>query len=362
MKQWRVYNLIRAKSIKNLFDLLQSYGKLPTELIFGSVRHIQDDISSDPVAHSSQSPPREILSVHLFESIKEHGTDSRVLPLQWLQKTQHDLKSSFSLLPTEVSMVGDMDRIMRKKRAMLLSFDQGLEHGPKQFNTHTIDPEFIMNIALEGEFTGIIMQAGLAEKYHLMEYIDVPLIIKLNGRSELSQLNPVSKQLCSVERAVSLGADAVAYTVYDGSPAEPDMFAEFGRIVEEAHHFGIPVIAFMYPRTGSLDSDTLAYSARIGLELGADFVKVKYNNDPGGFDWVVKSAGRARVLTADSDHKSDEDILHHAADVVRRGATGIAYGRTIWTHPRPIALARALRAIVIDGKSVEDAKRFLQED
>ncbi len=263
-------------------------------------------------------------------------------------------------------MVADANRILRDKHALLLSFDQGLEHGPKLFDLHTVDPTHVLNIALEGGFTGVVLHAGLAEKYYHGAYTDIPLVIKLNGRTELSELNPFSKQICSVERAVKLGADAVGYTIYDGSPAEPEMFAEFGRICEEAHDYGIPVIAWMYPRGPGVvgrdaDSDVIAYAARVGLELGADFVKLKYNHDLHGFEWAVKAAGRAGVLVADNEYGSDEEIIKHAYDVVHAGATGLAYGRSIWQHPRPLTLARALSGILFQNKKPEDVLQYFSQ-
>jgi len=57
-------------------------------------------------------------------------------------------------------------KILKNGRSMLLSYDHGLEHGPKDFNTTTVDPKYIFDIALEGMYDGIIVQAGLAEKYY----------------------------------------------------------------------------------------------------------------------------------------------------------------------------------------------------
>jgi len=251
-------------------------------------------------------------------------------------------------------------RILRKDKAMILAFDQGLEHGPKMFDLHTIDPEHIMNIALEGDFTAVALHPGVAEKYYKGAYHDVPLIVKLNGHTDLSHINPVSRQFCSVERAIKLSADAVGYTIYDGSPAEPSMFQEFGKVVEQAHDYGVPVVAWMYPRGPGVveDSDSIAYAARVGLELGADFVKVKYNKNAPGFDWIVKSAGRSKVLLSDFEHSSTEELLQHVHNTMKAGATGVAFGRTIWQHPRPFTLTRALQGIVMNGKKPEDVKQF----
>jgi len=258
-------------------------------------------------------------------------------------------------------------KILKNGRAMLLSYDQGLEHGPKELNITTVDPKYVFDIALEGMYDGIIVQAGIAEKYYHGYYKDVPLIVKLNGKTAfLDSPIAISKQICSVERAIKLGASAVGYTIYDGSPLEPDMFTEFGKIVDQAHEYGIPVIGWMYPRgpnvRNELDTDALAYAARVGLELGADFLKLKYNNNLEGFKWVVKCAGRAKVLIAE-DHKMEEHaFLRMSDEILKTGAAGIVAGRNIWQHDTPYALTKAIRKMIHEGMSVDDALKLFEEE
>ncbi len=261
-------------------------------------------------------------------------------------------------------MVANLNKILRDKHAFFLCLDQGLEHGPKVFNRNTVDPEPLLHLALEARFSAVVLTPGVADKYYHKAYRDIPLIVKLNGRSELGLANPVSKQFCSVERAVKLGASAVAYTIYDGSPAEPEMFAEFGTIVEQAHDYNLPVIAYMYPRGEGVvesDSDTIAYAARIALELGADMVKVKYNGDAAGFAWVTECAGRVQVIAADPELDDERRVLEMVRDVVKAGGTGVAFGRTVWQHPRPFVLARAIEKILYEGGSVEEALGLLKQ-
>ncbi|GIU70386.1 MAG: aldolase [Candidatus Woesearchaeota archaeon] len=223
----------------------------------------------------------------------------------------------------------NLNKIMRKDKSLLLAYDQGLEHGPSDLNERTVDPKYIFDIALEGLYDGIITQHGIAEKYYAKYYKDVPLIVKLNGKTSLANIAPISRQLCSVDRAIKLGAVAVGYTIYTGSPNEPDMFAEFSKIVEQAHDYGVPVIAWMYPRGSGIDeknNNILAYSARVGLELGADMIKIKYNNDPEGFKWVVKCAASTKVLVAGGD-KVDETAL---SSKVRRNNEDRCYRNGRW--------------------------------
>src|SRR3989338_4331209 len=140
----------------------------------------------------------------------------------------------------------NIGKLLRKDRSLLLAYDQGLEHGPRDLNDKSVDPKYIFDIALEGMYDGIIVQHGIAEKYYNKYFRDIPLIVKLNGKTALTNIAPLSKQLCSVDRAIKLGAVGVGYTIYTGSPNEPEMFAEFSKVVETAHDYGMPVIAWMY--------------------------------------------------------------------------------------------------------------------
>jgi len=258
-----------------------------------------------------------------------------------------------------------MSKLFRNGKAMFLACDQGLEHGPGDFNERNIDPEYILNIALEGGYTGVILQPGVAEKYYHGAYKEVPLIVKLNGKTRLPKIDPISRQTCSVTRAVKMGADAVGYTIFDGSRAEPEIFQEFGRIVEEAHDYGLPVIAWMYPRGQDVanenSNEIAAYSARIGLELGADLLKLKYNGDLGNFKWVLKCAGRAKVVISGGSKKSHEEFLKEVYDtVVTANCAGLAVGRNVWQDERPFSLSKALEQVIFHKKRPDEVMHLLK--
>ncbi len=268
-------------------------------------------------------------------------------------------------------------KIMPDGRVMILAYDQGFEHGPRDFLEHpeSGNLEYILDIAKRGGFTGIVLHAGLAEKFE-PEIRDskVPLILKLNGTSELyTEEDPYSPQLYSVEDAVELGATAVGYTVYSVSKYEDEMQREFSKIIRESHSKGIPVIGWMYPRGKSLfdrrsASKTLkialeeqgetnlaidetpsivAYGARIGLELGADIVKVKYTGSPESFQRVVQSASPTKVVMSGGPMtKTDEEFLSRVKDVLTAGAVGIAVGRNIWQRKDPLIISEKIHQII----------------
>ena len=247
---------------------------------------------------------------------------------------------------------------LRKGKGILLAYDQGLEHGPsKDFNEKSVDPAYILEIAEKGKFTGIIFQKGVAEKYYDGK---VPLVIKVNGKTSLPKGEPIASQICSVKQARALGAKAVGYTIYLGSAHENLMLSEFGRIQQEAHELGLAAIAWIYPRGEAVTNDTapeiVAYAARAGLEVGADAVKIKYTGDSDSFRWAVRSAGAARVfMSGGPKAPTDEAFLTQVKGAIDAGASGLAVGRNVWQHERPLEMAAALREIILNGQSVETA-------
>jgi class I fructose-bisphosphate aldolase len=242
-----------------------------------------------------------------------------------------------------------MDVFLKDGRGLLLAYDQGLEHGPSSdFNERNVDPSYIIEIANKGNFTGVVLQKGVAEKYYNGK---VPLILKLNGRTSLPKGEPISTQLCSVEEAVNLGAKGVGYTIYLGSAHEHIMLKEFGQIQEESHEVGLPAIAWIYPRGEAVRNDTapeiVAYAARAGLEVGADAVKIKYSGDPDSFRWAVKAAGKVKVfMSGGPKAATDEAFLNQVKGAMDAGATGLAVGRNVWQHEDAMKIAAALRDII----------------
>jgi len=251
-----------------------------------------------------------------------------------------------------------MSPFLTNEKGMLLAYDQGLEHGPsKDFNQKSVEPSYILEIAEKGKFTGIIFQKGVAEKYYDGK---VPLIVKVNGKTSLPKGEPVATQNCSVKYAKDLGAKGVGYTIYLGSTHESVMLNEFGKIHQEAHELGLAAIAWVYPRGESVPNDSapeiVAYAARAGLEAGADAVKIKYTGDPESFRWAVKSAGAAKVfMSGGPKAPTDEAFLKQVKGVIDAGGSGLAVGRNVWQHDRPLEMAAALRRVIFNGQSVETA-------
>ncbi len=259
---------------------------------------------------------------------------------------------------------------------LLLPIDQGLEHGPRDFfaNPDAADPNFQFKLALEGGYSGIALQYGLAQKYLTPYAGRIPLIVKLNGKTEIpSDAESYSACLASVEDAVALGADAVGYTLYVGSPAQDRDFAQWEVVRRDAERLGIPTIIWAYPRGEAVDAKggkesgwAIDYAARVAAEVGADVVKINFPaqspspNSPKpydtmafspeeGVDRVIASAGKTLVLISGGEKEPDEQLYEKARQSFAAGATGLIFGRNTWQRPYQDALVlmRKLREIAL---------------
>lgn len=261
-----------------------------------------------------------------------------------------------------------LDKISKNGKILLLAYDQGMEHGTADFDDENIDPDYILKIGVDGGFTGIIFQKGIAEKYYASppaggsEQVGKypPLIVKLNGKTNLVKTRePYSPLLCSVDEAISLGASAVGYTIYIGSEYEEQMLEELADVIRQAHDKDLPVIGWMYPRgknvPNPLDPKIIAYSARVGLEVGCDLVKVSYPGDLESAKHTIASAGKMGVVFAGGVKENEESFLEMARIVMKAGAIGMAVGRNIWQSDKPLDITEKLKEIVLGIGSAEVA-------
>lgn len=258
---------------------------------------------------------------------------------------------------------------------MVLPLDQGLEHGPTDFFPHppAVDPEYQFRMAVEGGYSAIALGIGLAEKYMDDHAGKVPLILKLNGKTNIPDDGDATSPLfASVEDAVRIGADAVGYTMYVGSPRQDDEIRQYAQVREDAERFGMPIVMWSYPRGAAIDARggknslfAQDYAARVALEFGADLVKLhepQADTDASPEPYrslkesaeqrsarVVRSAGRTMVLFSGGEKNDDDDaVLRKVKFYMESGATGVMFGRNMWLREfdNAVQLSRQVRDIL----------------
>ncbi len=241
---------------------------------------------------------------------------------------------------------------------MLLPIDQGIEHGPRDFfpNPASKDPEYQFRLAAEAGYSALACQIGMAEKYYPDYAGAVPLILKVNGKTDIpSSAKAFSSCNSSVEDAVRLGADAVGYTLYVGSPRQDEDLTQLRQVRQDCDRFGMPLVVWAYPRGEAIDAKggatslyAIDYAARMAMEMGADVVKLNmpkasdhdrdapapYNEMKASQDEAiahcVASAGRSLVVLSGGSRTDDETVIGHTKSVMQAGGSGVIFGRNVW--------------------------------
>lgn len=162
----------------------------------------------------------------------------------------------------------------------------------------------------------------------------------------------------SVERALSVGADAVKTMLYPFSG--DDSIRQAARVAADAAKFGLPYIAESVPggfmATELHTPDKIAAGARISAETGADVIKTFYTGDPESMRRVVEYAMVPVVILGGAKKGNLRDLYKDVYDaVVLAGCAGVAIGNNIWRDPDPAGITRGLAAIIHGGKSVDEA-------
>jgi fructose-bisphosphate aldolase, class I len=242
---------------------------------------------------------------------------------------------------------------------LFLPIDQGVEHGPRDFfpNPASKDPEYQFRLAAEAGYSGLACGYGMASKYYPAYAGQVPLLLKLNSRTEVPPSDEAfSPCHASVEDGVRIGADAIGYTLYVGSPRQDDDFIQLGNVRRDCDRYGMPLVVWAYPRGRDIDKKggrdsfyAIDYAARVAMEMGADVVKLnmpklnpeKDKDSPAPYNdmeitqeeairEVVQSAGRALVVLSGGSKVDDDKLLAQTRAIMEAGGSGVIFGRNVW--------------------------------
>jgi fructose-bisphosphate aldolase / 2-amino-3,7-dideoxy-D-threo-hept-6-ulosonate synthase len=254
-----------------------------------------------------------------------------------------------------------LKRIMQQdNRTVIVPMDHGVTVGPIQGLTNMQE---ITNKLVKGKADAILLHKGIAKR---IDTGDAGLIVMLSGMSNLSPNINAKVQVCSVQEAIHIGADAVSVHVNIGAQDEDKMLHNLGKVSEECDIYGLPLLAMMYPRGPKIQNEhaaeVVAHAARIGAELGADIIKANYTGSIDSFKTVTESCPTPIVIAGGPKCKSPQEILQTTSDALKAGASGLSIGRNVFQCDDPTRITKALSAIVHNGISVEQALSILGEN
>ncbi len=186
----------------------------------------------------------------------------------------------------------------------------------------------------------------------------VPLFLRVSGGPSI--LGELSNEdvTVSMKDAVRLNAAGVGLSIFVGAQNEDRTVSNLAKVVNEAQEYGIPVLAITaVGRDMVRDARYLGLACRIAAEIGADIVKTYYCEH---FESVVKSCP-VPIVIAGGKKILEKDALQMARNAIDEGAVGVDMGRNIFQSESPTAMIQAVRKIVHEGATVDDAYALFEK-
>jgi len=255
-------------------------------------------------------------------------------------------------------MKNRLSRIIKAQtnRTVMLAVDHGYFLGP----THKLEDARATIKPLLPYADALMLTRGIL-RTSIDPGEDIPIVLRVSGGSSIvgKDLSREGITTC-IEEAVRLNVSAVALSIFVGTDYEHQTLCNLAALVDQAQPFGIPVLAVtaVGKELGKRDVRFLSLSCRIAAELGATYVKTYYCDE---FEKIVESCPIPIVIAGGPKLETELDALEMAHDAVEKGATGVDMGRNIWQSPHPVAMIKAVRAVVHQKMSPEEAHRIFEE-
>ena len=254
-------------------------------------------------------------------------------------------------------MKNRLSRIIKPKdgRTVMLAVDHGYFMGP---TTGLEKFDEMVNPLLP--YADALMLTRGALRNYISPDVDIPIILRVSGGTSI-----IGKELLhegvivSMEDAIRLNVSAVAFSIMVGAEFERDTLLGLTQIIDEAERYGIPVLAVTaVGRDMAKDAKYLSLASRMAAELGAHMVKTYYCEN---FGKVVETCP-VPVVIAGGKKQPEKDALKMAYNAIQDGAAGVDMGRNIFQSECPVGMIKAVRAIVHENATPDEAYQIFEEE
>ena len=217
-----------------------------------------------------------------------------------------------------------------------------------------------LGLILDGQPDGLILSAGLARaladdltgrgRPALILTVDRPTGSTLPGKSSAGE---AYRLIVPVEDAVRLGADAVKMVMIYGrqsAQVHADNVEAVAHVASECERWGIPLLLepVLWGSQATTDDredvQILKHICRMGVEMGADVLKVSYVTP--GVREVASTLPVPLIILGGSKTETDAAMFDMVQGAITEGACGVAFGRNVFQRERPDTIIQAIRKIV----------------
>ncbi len=261
-------------------------------------------------------------------------------------------------------------------RTVLLAVDHGYFHGAPTglINLReTIEPLLPYCDAVSPTIGGL--------KTSFDPWTRTPIILRATGGNSIVKREELDDEIVTVSVEEMLRLNVIGFTasVYIGLPHQTQTIGNLTSLADKAHKYGLIAIGITavgddpeltkFVKGESKDGSKLnaedkkkairylKHASRVLAEDGADIVKTYYCD---GFEEVIEAC-LAPIVIAGGTKRPTKEALNFTYNAIKAGAIGVDMGRNIFQNEHPIAMVQAIRAIVHDEKSVDEAYKLYEK-
>ncbi|GAB6274793.1 MAG: 3-hydroxy-5-phosphonooxypentane-2,4-dione thiolase [Peptococcaceae bacterium] len=189
-----------------------------------------------------------------------------------------------------------------------------------------------------------------------------PIILRVSGGTSVIGKDLAHEGITtSMEEAIRLNAAAVGISIFVGTDYEHESLLNLAKLVDEGEKYGIPVMAVtaVGKELEKRDARYLALCCRIAAELGARLVKTYYCEE---FEKVIGGCPVPVVMAGGPQVDTELEVFQFVYDGMQKGAIGVNLGRNIWQNDFPVAMIKAIRAIIHENASPKEAQEIYESN
>ena len=179
------------------------------------------------------------------------------------------------------------------------------------------------------------------------------------GTTILTDLN--LNRVYDVEDVIRLNVSAMAVMVACGDKASEQITTHnLVHTVDMGAKYGIPVLGVTaVGKDMARDARYFRLATRVCAENGASFVKTYYTEE--GFETVVAQCP-VPIVIAGGKKLPEEKALELAYRAIQAGAAGVDMGRNVFQSEKPLAMMKAISAVVHQGLNAKDAFQLYNDE
>ena len=242
----------------------------------------------------------------------------------------------------------------RSGKTVMLAFDHGYCMGPTG-GLERMD----LNVVPLAEHTDVLMCTRGALRTCIPASTNKPVALRCSAGASI--LKDLSDEVvgAAIDDAIRLNASAMAVQVFIGGQCERQSIDNMVKLIDQGMKYGIPTLGVTaVGRELTRDARYLGLATRMIAEIGAQFVKTYYCKE--NFERVT-AACPVPIVIAGGKKIPEIEALEMCYQAIDQGAMGVDMGRNIFQAQCPVSMIKAVRAVVHDGETPQQAMEMYND-